>query len=162
MAGFAQKIQQRAHSALNGHTLAESGAQEPNITSLNCTDANRINRVMPDGGEDSGAHRYQNQRRAYGARRSRLGILICVEFLAFIPFTAITERALRPLFPAGDTAFLAAFLMFGALYLFTGSRLCSFPCPRCGENFFGGFFAAPRTLLGRNCANCGLRKYEGE
>jgi hypothetical protein len=92
----------------------------------------------------------------------RLGALLCVEFLAFIPFVAFMERALRNVFPTGNSAFMAAVLMFGAVYLFTGSRLRSFPCPRCGENFFGGFFATPGTVLGRSCANCGLRKYDGE
>ena len=91
-----------------------------------------------------------------------LGVLVCVEFIAFIPFIVFMERLLRHLFPTGDLPFLTASFMFGALYFFTGSRLRRFPCPRCGKNFFGGFFATPRTVLGRNCANCGLRKYDGE
>jgi hypothetical protein len=103
-----------------------------------------------------------SQWRAYRTRRTRLAILLWVEFLTFIPFMAFTERGLKRLFPEGNSAFLAAFFMFGAVYLYTASRLRSFRCPRCGENFFGGFFATPKTVLGRNCANCGLRKYEGE
>ncbi len=34
----------------------------------------------------------------------------------------------------------AAGVLWGALYLFTGSRLRSFPCPRCGKNFVGKVF----------------------
>ena len=118
---------------------------------------------MLDSERDCGEHRYESQWHAYRERRNWLGVLIVVEFLAFFPFMALMKYALSLVFPTGNTAFLASFLMFAAVYLFTGSRIRTFPCPRCGENFFGGvFFATPRTVLGRKCANCGLRKYEGE
>jgi hypothetical protein len=91
-----------------------------------------------------------------------LGVLVCVEFLAFIPFMAFVEPVLRRVLSDDKMAFLITFSLFAAMYLFTGSRLRSFPCPRCGRNFFGGFFARPGTVLGRNCANCGLSKYDGE
>jgi hypothetical protein len=127
-----------------------------------CGEANRISFVMLDNVKDSGAHRYQNQWQSYRERRNWLGVLLCVEFLAFIPSVVFMETIVRRQFSADRMAFPAASLLFGAVYLFTASRLRSFPCPRCGKNFFGGFFATPRTVLGRNCANCGLRKYDGE
>ena len=127
-----------------------------------CGDANRIGFVMPDYIQDSGAHHYQSQWRAYRKRRVWLAVLVCVEFLAFFPFMGIVEAVARRVFSSDKIAFMAAFLLFGALYLFTGSRFRSFPCPRCGKNFFGGFFATPATVLGRNCANCGLPKYDGQ
>jgi hypothetical protein len=117
---------------------------------------------MLDNADDQGAHQYQSQWQNYRERRTRLGVLVLVEFLAFIPFVALVEKALRHVLPAGNSAFLTAGFMFGAIYLYTGSRLRTFPCPRCGENFFGGFFATPKTMLGPSCANCGLRKYDGE
>jgi hypothetical protein len=91
-----------------------------------------------------------------------LAILVCVEFLAFIPFMGFVEPVLRRVLSGDKTAFLATFLMFAALYLFTGSRLRSFPCPRCGKNFFGEVFGRSGSFLGRQCANCGLPKYDGE
>ena len=117
---------------------------------------------MPQRFEDGGARRYQSQWQAYRARRTLLGVLVCVEFVSFIPLTIFAERALTPLLPTGNSAFLVTSLMFGAVYLFTVLRLRSFPCPRCGKNFFGGFFATPETVWGQDCANCGLRKYDGE
>jgi predicted RNA-binding Zn-ribbon protein involved in translation (DUF1610 family) len=87
--------------------------------------------------------------------------LLCVEFVAFIPFIVVMEKILKRMFPSGDLAFFVASLVFGSGYIYTASRLRSFPCPRCGKNFFGGFFATPETAFGRSCAHCGLRKYEG-
>jgi hypothetical protein len=117
--------------------------------------------VMHGNVKDSGAHRYQSQWQAYRERRTRLGVLVCVEFLTFFPFLILVATIERQLFSTNKMVFPAA-LLWGALYLFTGPQLRRFPCPRCGENFFGGFFATPRTVLGRTCANCGLRRYEGE
>ncbi len=113
---------------------------------------------------NSGVHKYQSEWKAYRKRRTWLAVLVCVEFLAFIPFMALVEPLLRSMLSNEKLGFLATFLLFGAVYLFTGSRLRSFACPRCGANFFGGIFVSRITLravLGR-CANCGLRKYEGE
>ena len=116
---------------------------------------------MPHDLTEIDTHPYRHQWLAYSARRWRLVVLLCIEFLAFIPFMALMEKTLKRAFRTGDLAFLAAFLLFGTVYIGTGTRLRSFPCPRCGKNFFGGFFATPETMLGRNCANCGLRKFEG-
>src|ERR1700684_1948335 len=116
---------------------------------------------MPDNVDDSGAHIYQRQRHSYLTRRLRIGALVIAEFLAFLPFVAIVAIVERRLFSTNKFTFPAG-LLWGAIYLFTGSRLRYFPCPRCAKNFFGGFFATPETVMGRNCANCGLRKYEGE
>ena len=32
-------------------------------------------------------------------------------------------------------------------------KLCSFKCPRCGENYFSG---APGAVFSKQCGNCGL------
>jgi hypothetical protein len=116
---------------------------------------------MVRSAEQIGEHPYQHQWQAYSARKWRLFVLLCVEFVAFIPFIVFSEKALKYVFPTGDLAFVTANLVFGTVYIVTATRLRNFPCPRCGKNFFGGFFATPETMLGRSCANCGLRKYEG-
>ena len=119
---------------------------------------------MSNQATDSGVHKYQSQWKAYQKRRASLAVLVGVEFLALIPFMTLVEPLLRAVLSNDKLAFLATILLFAALYLFTVSRLRSFACPRCGENFFGGAFVSritPRAVLGR-CANCGLRKYEGE
>ena len=89
------------------------------------------------------------------------------EFLGFIPFVGLVSVASRKLLSGTDLAFTAA-LLWGMLYLYTGSRLRSFPCPRCGKNFFGGIvgdssllFSRPKAFFGRQCAYCGLEKYGG-
>ena len=51
------------------------------------------------------------------------------------------------------------------LFVVTGIRFQSFPCPRCGEPFFGrrGWFLglpwASNNVFRRTCGFCGLRKY---
>lgn len=110
-------------------------------------------REMSNHVNDGETRRYQSQWQAYRARRNWLGLVLCIEFLAFIPFMALMERVFRHFVPAGNFAFLAASAIVATLYLFTVSRLRSFPCPRCGKNYFGGFFARPGTVLGRNCGN---------
>jgi len=116
---------------------------------------------MPLAAHDN-AQKYQSQWQAYRARRLRLWVVVFVEFFAFIPFMGFTEKAFKHFLPAGNSSFLTAFFLFAVVYLFPITRFRSFPCPRCRKNFFGGFFATPSTMLGRNCANCGLRKYDGE
>jgi hypothetical protein len=104
---------------------------------------------------------YHSQWQAYRKRRNLIAILICLEFLAFIPFLIFVATIERRFF-SSDIIFFPAMLVWGALYLFTASWLRSFRCPRCNKNFFGGFFATPRTMLARSCAHCGLARYEGE
>lgn len=113
--------------------------------------------VMPD----HSAHKYHSEWQTFRRRRTCIFVAIIAEFLLFLPFVALVAIAERHLFSTNKLAFPAA-LMWGALYLFTASRLRSFPCPRCGKNFFGGIFATPKAMLGRTCANCGLRRYGGE
>jgi hypothetical protein len=116
---------------------------------------------MTDNVDGGGLQRYQRQWQAYRTRRNVIAIVLVVEFLLFLPFVALVVGLEKHLFST-DKSFFPAALLWGALYIFTASRLRSFPCPRCGRNFFGGFFATPETVLGRYCANCGLRKYREE
>jgi predicted RNA-binding Zn-ribbon protein involved in translation (DUF1610 family) len=90
-----------------------------------------------------------------------IAAFLVAEFLGFLPFVALVASIERHLF-ATNKMFFPAALSWGALYIFTVSRLRKFPCPRCGRNFFGGFLATPETVLARNCANCGLRRYADE
>jgi hypothetical protein len=100
----------------------------------------------------------QNKWLVFRKRRNRIALYLLAEFIAFLPFVTLVVTVERRLFSTDKMAFPAA-LIWGALYLFTVSRLRSFPCPRCGKNFFGGFFATPGNVLGRKCAHCGLQRY---
>jgi hypothetical protein len=116
---------------------------------------------MVDDIEDGSAHKYRCQWQAFRSHRNLIAVILVAEFLGFIPFGALVAVTERHFFST-DKMFFPAMLLWGALYLFTGSRLRNFPCPRCNRNFFGGFFATSKTVLGRNCANCGLRRYADE
>jgi len=107
---------------------------------------------------------YQIQWEEYRTRRRKIVACMIIEFLAFVPVVGIVSLASRRLFSI-DLAF-PAMLLWGILYIYTGSRLRSFLCPRCGKNFVGGIlgdssllFSKPRAFIGRECANCGLEKY---
>ena len=82
------------------------------------------------------------------------------EFLAFPFFIGLVMHVGKRFFSFSHL-WLPATVCWGTLYLFTLSRLRTFPCPRCGKNFFGGFLGNPRNLLNRTCENCGLKRYEG-
>ena len=110
---------------------------------------------------DGNANCYQNEWENYRKRRNLIVLFMVAEFLAFLPFVGLVVTAERLLFKTNSLTMPAA-LIWGALYLFTISRLRSFPCPRCGQNYFGGFFATPGNVLGNKCANCGLRKWAGD
>jgi hypothetical protein len=102
---------------------------------------------------------YQNDWLAFRKRRKRLAILLVVEFLGFLPFVGLVVTIEKHFFSTARMTFPAAFF-WGALYLFTGSQLRRFPCPRCGKNFFGSVFArSGDDLRGQRCAYCGLQKY---
>jgi hypothetical protein len=96
----------------------------------------------------------------YRQRRNRIALYLVVEFLGYLPFVALVVSAERRLFGTTNLGLPAA-LAWGALYLYTGSRLRSFPCPRCGKNFFAGLFATPWKILARKCAHCRLPMYAG-
>jgi hypothetical protein len=102
---------------------------------------------MADNVEDGGIHKYRRQWQAFRSRRNLIAVLLVAEFLGFLPIVALVASVERRLFSA-DKMFFPAALLWGALYIFTASRLRNFPCPRCGRNFFGGFFATPETVLG--------------
>ncbi|MBB5061186.1 hypothetical protein HDF16_005922 [Granulicella aggregans] len=111
--------------------------------------------------ENVGAHKYRCQWQAFRSHRNRIAAIMVAEFLGFIPFGALVASTERHFFST-DKMFFPAMLLWGALYLFTVSRLRNFPCPRCSRNFFGGFFATPETVFARKCANCGLRRFAEE
>jgi predicted RNA-binding Zn-ribbon protein involved in translation (DUF1610 family) len=117
--------------------------------------------VMLDNLENSDPNQYQSQWQAFRRRRNRIAALLFAEFLTFLPFVLLVVTVERRLFSTDKMAFPAA-MLWGAVYIFTGSRLRSFPCPRCGKNFFGGIVATSGNVLGRSCANCGLHRYAGE
>jgi hypothetical protein len=108
---------------------------------------------------------YQREWETYRARKTRLVIWIVAVFLGFPPFLTLVAFIDRKLFSSTSLVFPAAFV-WGALYMFVGSRLRVFPCPRCGKNFLGGVFhdpadllTRPKAFLGRECVHCGLRKF---
>lgn len=108
---------------------------------------------------------YESEWKRYRVRRRWIVACAIVEFLAFIPVVGAVAVVSRKLLSSTDLALPAA-VAWGILYIFTGSRLRKFPCPRCGKNFFGGIlgdssllFSRPRAFLGRQCAYCGLEKY---
>ena len=109
---------------------------------------------------DHTRRQYHSQWQAFRKHRNKIALLLAAEFLAFLPFVALVATVERHLFSTGKVAFPAA-LLWGALYAFTGLRLRTFPCPRCGKNFFGGVFGTG-NVFGRSCANCGLGRYAGE
>jgi hypothetical protein len=111
---------------------------------------------MPNNVEDGGTHKYQRQWEAFRWRRSWLGV-----FAAIFPFVILVATVEKDLFSTNNAA-LPAFLLWGALNVFTAFRLRRFPCPRCGKNFYFGLFDRPRNVLGRRCANCGLQRYAEE
>ena len=125
-------------------------------------EANRISFVMLDNKKVSGAHQYKGQWQAFRKRQARLFGLLVIEFAALIPCVAIVDAIVKRLLPVDRLAFVPAFVLFGAVYVITLTRLRSFPCPRCGKNFYGGFLATSKTVWARNCANCGLLKFERE
>jgi hypothetical protein len=55
-------------------------------------------------------------------------------------------------------AFVVAFLYMG-LFIFTGSRMQLWRCPRCGK-WFSATWWYNLSFLARRCVHCGLRKYE--
>jgi hypothetical protein len=116
--------------------------------------------MLSQSNEDS-ANNYKSGWETYRRRRNRIVLYMVAEFLAFIPFVGLVATVGRLLFATNNLAMPAAWI-WGVLYLYTISRLRSFPCPRCGQNFFGGFFAIPGVVLGNKCANCGLRKWAGD
>jgi hypothetical protein len=103
---------------------------------------------------------YQSEWENFKRRRTRIYLFMVLEFLAFIPFVGLVGIVERRLLGT-DHLFKPAVLLWGALYLLTGSRLRTFPCPRCGQKFFGGFFATSGNFLGNKCASCGLPKWAG-
>jgi|SRR6266566_6469716 len=107
------------------------------------------------------ARKYERQWRAFRSHRNRIALTLLVEFVAFLPFVAVVAIVERRLLST-DRLFFPAALLWGALYMATASRLRNYPCPRCGKNFFGGFFATSATMMGRSCANCGLPRYAEE
>jgi hypothetical protein len=104
-------------------------------------------------------HMYQSEWQAFRRHQTRIAVCMAAEFLAF-PFFIGLVVVVGRLF-AADHLQLPAALCWGALYIFTLSRLRRFPCPRCNKNFFGGFFQRSiGNLFNRRCENCGLQRYE--
>jgi DNA-directed RNA polymerase subunit RPC12/RpoP len=106
-------------------------------------------------------HQYQRQWQAFRKHRNLIVALIIAEFLGFLPFLVLATVVERTLFKKTGVSFPVV-ILYGILYIVTGSQLRRFLCPRCGKNFFGGVFATFETMMGRKCPNCGLRRYEGE
>jgi hypothetical protein len=110
-------------------------------------------------------NRYQHEWEAYRVRKRKLVVCTIAVFLGFFPFLLVVAFIDRKLFSSTSLVFPAAFV-WAAFYMFTGSRLRVFPCPRCGKNFFAGIFhdpadllTRPKAFLGRECVHCGLRKF---
>lgn len=101
---------------------------------------------------------YPTEWEKYRRRRNRIGLYTVAEFLLFIPFQALVATVERRLFLT-DQLTRFVMIIWMTLYIFTGSRLRVFPCPRCKRNFFGGFFATSATVFGNKCAYCGLKKW---
>jgi hypothetical protein len=108
---------------------------------------------------------YKHAWETYRARNTRIVVCLFAEFFGFLPFLLLVATIDRKLFSTTNLVMPAAILL-AVLYLYTISRLRTFPCPRCGKNFFGGFFGAHLTsrgaFFGRKCVHCGLRKYAAE
>jgi len=117
--------------------------------------------IMADHVEENGVYPYQRQWQRMRNRRNLFAVVLVIEFLGFFPFGILVTSVERR-FGLADKIFDRAMLCYGILYMLTASRLRRFPCPRYGKNFFGGFFATTETVMGRNCANCGLRRYAEE
>src|SRR5580698_8651700 len=100
-------------------------------------------------------HPYQAQWQAFRKHKQLITTLVIIEFGAFIPLVAVVSVLDQALFHTRNMAFPAA-LFWGAIYATTFVQFRRFPCPRCGHNFFGGFFATPQTVMAKSCAHCGL------
>jgi len=110
---------------------------------------------MPGHNPESAASGYQREWVDFRKHRNRILLYLVFEFLGFMPIVGLAAMIDRSFtFPAG--------LVWGAVYLFTVSRLRNFPCPRCGKNFFGGFFGTAENFRALECANCGLPRCAGQ
>jgi hypothetical protein len=108
---------------------------------------------------------YHEEWEAYRVRKRKLVLYTIAVFLGIVPFQLVVAFIDRKLFSSTSMVFPAS-LVWGGLYIFVGSRLRVFPCPRCGKNFYAGMLhnpaellLKPNALLGRQCVHCGLPKF---
>jgi hypothetical protein len=106
---------------------------------------------------------YREQWRRYKVRERWIVAVMILEFVGFLPFIAVVSIASKRLIPGTDVPANAAIVGWMALFLFTGTRLRTFRCPRCGKNFSGGIFGdirvlirSPKAFFGKECVYCGL------
>ena len=81
-----------------------------------------------------------------------------VLFVAYLPVFALAARR----FPAlhRDGVVLTAFLIYACTWAAVSNVAQRWPCPRCGEYFFGKPMGTRWPMLFvRSCRSCGLRKY---
>jgi hypothetical protein len=76
-------------------------------------------------------------------------------FLAFIPVVGTAFAILEAVGLRNSSVGPAIAIAYGCLYLGSGIRMLSVPCPRCGELFFWKFFALHAGFRKR-CLHCDL------
>lgn len=92
-------------------------------------------------------------------RRVRNQALIAL--VAFVPIRLIDLLAGKLFGQSTTLDFLIPILVLVWILsvLITGSRLASWPCPRCGGRFSSMWWARGLAFLAQSCANCGFKKF---
>jgi hypothetical protein len=103
------------------------------------------------------ANNYQQEWDAYRLRKRNLVVLLVAQFFGLIPFVMLVALVNRKLSSTTSLVMPAA-IAWCLWYLSTIVRLRIFPCPRRGENFFGGgSLTESMGRSSRECVYCGSR-----
>ena len=97
---------------------------------------------------------YSPEWQAYKRRRNQFWLV----FAGYMPVCIAAAFVSLKLFHTLTLGFVAAFFWTG-LFVFTGSRVQMWECPRCGKPFSATWWYN-LSFLARRCVHCGLRKYE--
>lgn len=97
---------------------------------------------------------YQRDWQEYKRRRNQFWLV----FASYVPVCATVAFVSKKLFDTLIPGFVVAFFWMG-LFVFAGTRVRMWPCPRCGK-WFSGTWWYDLSFLARRCVHCGLRKYE--
>jgi len=81
--------------------------------------------------------------------------LICASYLPGVYFGSLSVSYFVPSFH--EQSFLLLALMWMAGFAYTGIKVNTWPCPRCGQRF-SARDNYNLSLLARKCVHCGLPK----
>ncbi len=95
--------------------------------------------------------------RASWSRYKKRRVLFVLAFLGYVPICDAFAKLTKRVFGTFDPAFILA-LVWMAMFYIAGTRLLSWPCPKCGKCFSGTGWQN-KGLLAPKCVHCGLPKY---